>query len=56
MEKWQWEELEAQVEDHGPHKIEFILDSDTHFQPGRVYEVTVDEVKFEDGLIKVVVS
>lgn len=54
MNKDDWEELVAQVESHGPEKIEFYLDSaDVN---GADLPLEVRSLKFEDDEIKVVLE
>lgn len=48
MEREHWEELEAQVEDHGFESVCFELQTDSGNG-----EVIVTDVMFEDGRIKV---
>lgn len=55
MERWQWEELVAQVEDHGFNVVEFYLgNSDEDAED--YLELSVENISYEDGLIKVVME
>lgn len=49
MDKELWEELVAQVGDHGPETIKFWLETDNG--AGRIY---VNTVLYDDGEIKVI--
>lgn len=56
MTRDDWEELVAQVEDHGPEKIQFSIDAD--YVVGTKGEVVLDlvNIMFEDDIIKVVLT
>lgn len=49
MDKEHWEELVVQVEDHGPEKVVFMLETDNG-----AGSIDVIDVKFEDNTIWVV--
>jgi hypothetical protein len=51
MDKEHWEELVAQVDEHGPETIKFWLEEADHRGPSRIY---VTDVTYDDGEIKVI--
>jgi hypothetical protein len=51
MLKEHWEELQAQVEEHGPEVIDLILQTDDG--EGHIW---INDVKFEDGRVIVLLG
>ena len=52
MEQWAWQELEAQVEEHGSGAVQFYL-TNTADTPDEYLELLVTEIKFENEEIRV---
>lgn len=50
-----WDELEAQVEAHGPEAVRFYLDTDTTLRPGRHF-LEIQNVQYTDDEIQVTVG
>lgn len=52
MDGYDWQELEAQIETHGPEKVEFYVSGVLDIEK----LVRVIDIKFEDDAIKVVLE